>query len=210
MSDVTLRALIEQQGVIQVRGFPQALDGASGRVLSGQVQGGTASAAWKLVQSKGEDEVRRLLDVDVIHLLLDGWTRYRTLAEFADPDRHPRSETNQVALANHSMTLTYEPSITITVNGAKLPPLVFTMTVALDLKAIVLTIKGGRIVALASGSCEGRVKVELDGAEIVSELLRSVDLPGVLDLGAGVEIPRLGGASERADTSAVATDASAK
>jgi hypothetical protein len=191
MSERSLKVLLERGGEITVKGFPQALGGPSGQKLQGELKAAKKTSAWPLIGDRGPNALLDLLDLDVMEVLAAGWNKYRVLSEFADPDRHPADESNDVALDDHSLSMTYRPALEITVDGVKRGSIEFTLTVALQLKAVILIIKGGRIMGLRTGSCSGKVTLDLDGAEIVNHDLAAVDLPGLLELGKGVPIPVL-------------------
>ncbi len=192
MSDRSLRALLERSGEITVKGFPQALGGTSGQRLQGELSKAKKTSAWPFIGTRGQSAVLELLDLDFMNVLTAAWNKYRVLAEFSDPARHPANETNEVALDDHSMSMTYRPAIEITVDGIKRGSIEFTLAIALKLKAVILVIRDGRIMAVRSGSCAGNVTLDLDGAEIVNHDLAEVDLPGFLELGQGLRIPVLG------------------
>jgi len=201
MSDRSLKVLLERSGEITVKGFPQALGGTSGQKLQGELSKAKKTSAWPFIGTGGQAAVLGLLDLDFMNVLTAAWNKYRVLAEFTDPARHPANETNEVALDDHSMSMTYQPAIDITVNGIKRGSIPFTLLITLKLEAIILSIRAGRIQAFRSGACSGHVTLDLDGAEIVSHELAKVDLPGLFDLGTGIPIPVLSARAEAASES---------
>jgi hypothetical protein len=126
-----------------------------------------------------------LLDIELKDVLAMAWNKYGVLAAAADASD---DDTHQVALADHTISLTYRPTLEVTVDGVGRGTLEFSLTLEMTLKAIQLSIRGGRVVAVGSGTCEGNVKLELDDFTVLNRELPVVDLPGQLDLGNGIPI----------------------
>jgi hypothetical protein len=93
-----------------------------------------------------------------------------------------------VALADHTLSMKYRPTLDVTVDGVGCGRLEFELTVSIAIKTLTLTIQNGRIVELGSGSCHGNVRLALDGAKLLDRDFPTVTLPGIIDLGDGVPI----------------------
>jgi hypothetical protein len=189
MKQSSLRVLLQRGGAVTVRGLPKALDGNSGNKIRQQLPGSRNLGAWQMIGMRARSTVLELLDVDLMDVLVTAWGKYRVLAEYAqDSDG---SIAHEVSLADHTVAVTFHPTVDVTVEGLGRGSLTFDLEVAASIKGICLIIRGGRITAVSSGSCSGSVTLELDGTKLVDQEFPEVDLPGVLDLGEGIPIPRL-------------------
>ena len=192
MSKSSLRVLLEQGGPVTVRGLPKALDGKLASAIFQPLPGGKGSAVWGAIGKKLEQTTLELLDVDLMEVLAAAWGKYQVLAEYADdrPDTPPA--THEVSLADHTMSVTFHPTIDVTVEGLGRGSLTFDLKVTATVKGIQLTVRRGRITRVSTGSCRGSVTLELDRVPLVDQDFPEVDLPGVVDLGEGIAIPRVG------------------
>ncbi|MCZ6776037.1 MAG: hypothetical protein O7D34_06245, partial [Ignavibacteria bacterium] len=59
------------------------------------------------------------------------------------------------------------------------------------LEGALLKIQDGKIKEITTGSCKGEGSVACEGYEIAKRELKSISLPGTIDLGEGVAIPPL-------------------
>ena len=62
-----------------------------------------AGAAWKMVQGNMDQHLARLLDIDVVRLLVDGWNKTRELRKYRDEAAYPPDEVVVVALSKHKL-----------------------------------------------------------------------------------------------------------
>jgi hypothetical protein len=192
MKPSSLRVLLEHEGEIQFEGLPKALEGVSGKTIRKQLQSTKQIAAWQMIGGRANEEVLRLLDADLVPMLMGVWGKYRVLAEFADPKRHPPEEINEVALADHTFSATYRPHIQIVVDGVGRGSIPFKLTVEATVQAVLLTVQAGRITEIGSGSCSGKVRLDLDDAKLLERSFPEVHLPEIVELGDGLRIPVLG------------------
>ena len=65
----------------------------------------------------------------------------------------------------------------------------FTITLALKLEGVVLKVRGGKIREIAAGRCRGKGSLECAGVALLEKETDSVELPGRVSLGDGVDIP---------------------
>lgn len=196
MSKSSLRVLLERGGPVTVRGLPKALNGKSAAAIFQHLPGARGAVVWGAIGKKLEQTTLELLDVDLVDVLAAAWGKYQVLAEYADdrPDQPPA--THEVSLADHTMSVTFHPTIDVTVEGLGQGSLTFDLKITATVKGIELTVRRGRVTRLSTGSCQGSVVLELDGVALVDQDFPEVDLPGVVDLGDGIAIPRIPRESE--------------
>lgn len=150
--------------------------------------GDAAAKQWSRAAAGAGDAIERLLDVDLMQVLCDGWNKYRVLLASATRSRQHPEETEEVALDEHSFKLTYHPTITVTVDGVGRGEVEFELVLNLTLSALILILKNGELTAVRSGECEGDVTLTLDDAKLVDRPLGKVNLPGLMHLGHGIPI----------------------
>jgi hypothetical protein len=57
-------------------------------------------------------------------------------------------------MSEHEVTLDQRPSVRVLVNGQQVATIQLTLSVVFAIKALLLTVSGGRIAAVRSGSCD--------------------------------------------------------
>jgi hypothetical protein len=86
-----------------------------------------------------------------------------------------------VPLLDHAITSKHTPKIDLVVAEQALCTLAFDITLGLQLKGVLLQVKGGRIAGLTAGACEGQGTLALAGKTLISKKTPAFALPGRLD-----------------------------
>jgi hypothetical protein len=142
---------------------------------------GLPAYAWKLIGSGANDAVHDALDLDIFELLAQGWCIARELHEYTDPTRHPPAEKSTVFLGSHTLTTVLHPTIVVTVEGIKYPPLNLALALNADFRAAALSIQNGHITSLNSGDCAVSAQLKYADVNLHNPLQsRPVTLPGKL------------------------------
>ncbi|WP_063043890.1 hypothetical protein [Nocardia pseudovaccinii] len=115
----------------------------------------------------------RLLQVDLGGLMVEGWRRYDRLHGTAVRTRSGGTE--QVELFEHEVTQTYSPHLEITVDGNPVGELDLELRIALLLRPLTATVRGGLLVALGPGDCTASASVA--AAQVGNLLRREYKLP---------------------------------
>ncbi|HET9325481.1 MAG TPA: hypothetical protein VFQ05_01785 [Candidatus Eisenbacteria bacterium] len=191
MKKSSLRVLLQRGGELTIRGLPQALERKQGDAIRKQLPGSRNLGVWQVIGGRARAAVLEILDVDFIQVLVEGWGKYRTLAEFATEPKRSDGAKYMVSIADHSMSVTFHPEVVVTVEGVGRGTLKFNLEVKANIKAIILWIQNGRIMSASSGRCGGEVTLKLDDQQIVGQSFPEVDLPGVLEFPNGFNIPTL-------------------
>jgi hypothetical protein len=134
-------------------------------------------------------EIGKILDVGFDDILLGAWKKYRELQQYTDTNKYPPEEVALVPLVEQTITSTHRPYIDVFVNENRVGHIVFTVSLQLKLKGIVLKIQGGKIREVKAGTCDGEGSLNIGSVPVVEGKLISFDLPGVIALTKGVEIP---------------------
>ena len=148
-----------------------------------------AGAAWKMVQGNMDQHLARLLDIDVVRLLVDGWNKARELRKYRDESAYPPDEVIVVALSKHKLESQHEPHLELVVADRPVGRLHFQINLALNIDGAQLTIQGGRIMRIATGKTSGTGTIRCEGVIVGQKEAKLMALPGKIDLGAGVPIP---------------------
>ena len=74
-----------------------------------------AGTAWKMVQSNMDQHLGRLLDIDVVGLLVEGWNKTRELRKYRDEAAYPPDEVIVVALSKHKLESKHKPHLELVV-----------------------------------------------------------------------------------------------
>jgi len=148
-----------------------------------------AGAAWKMVQGNMDQHLARLLDIDVVRLLVDGWNKARELRKYRDESAYPPDEVIVVALSKHKLESQHKPHLELVVADRPVGRLHFQIDLVLNIDGAQLTIQGGRIMRIATGKTSGTGTIRCEGVIVGQKEAKLGALPGKIDLGAGVPIP---------------------
>jgi len=148
-----------------------------------------AGAAWKMVQGNMDQHLARLLDIDVVRLLVDGWNKARELRKYRDESAYPPDEVIVVELSKHKLESQHKPHLELVVADRPVGRLHFQIDLALNIDGAQLTIQGGRIMRIATGKTSGTGTIRCEGVIVGQKEAKLGALPGKIDLGAGVPIP---------------------
>ena len=148
-----------------------------------------AGAAWKMVQGNMDQHLARLLDIDVVRLLVDGWNKARELRKYRDESAYPPDEVIVVALSKHKLESQHKPHLELVVADRPVGRLHFQIDLVLNIDGAQLTIQGGRIMRIATGKTSGTGTIRCQGVIVGQKEAKLGALPGKIDLGAGVPIP---------------------
>lgn len=105
--------------------------------------------------------------------------------------RESRSKPDQsILLPMHDQTLLsrHQPKICVSLSGPPMLEVMFTVELKLHLKALVVTLRAGRMTAVRIGEAIGSGSVRLGELTLSRLQLTPIPLPGFLDLGAGLEL----------------------
>ena len=148
-----------------------------------------AGAAWKMVQGNMDQHLARLLDIDVVRLLVDGWNKARELRKYRDESAYPPDEVIVVALSKHKLESQHKPHLELVVADRPVGRLHFQIDLALNIDGAQLTIQGGRIMRIATGKTSGTGTIRCEGVIVGQKEAKLGALPGAIGLGAGIPIP---------------------
>ena len=148
-----------------------------------------AGAAWKMVQANLNQHLGRLLDIEVVRLLVDGWNKSRELRKYRDEATYPPDEVIVVALSKHKLESQHKPHLELVVADRPVGRLNFQIDVAINIDGAQLTIQGGRIMRIATGKTSGTGTIRCEGVIVGQKEAKLGALPGSIDLGNGVPIP---------------------
>ncbi|MEV0544551.1 hypothetical protein [Nocardia salmonicida] len=115
----------------------------------------------------------RLLQLDLGGLLVQGWRRYDQIRDAAIRTR--TGGTEQVDLLEHEITHTYNPHLEVTVDTNPVGELDLELRIALLLRPLTATIRGGLLVALGPADCTISANVTI--TEVGKLLQREYTLP---------------------------------
>lgn len=157
-------------------------DGSLGRALEHlPVQARTAAVREVAAAAAG------LLDVGLGDVLITGWREHHDLTAAARRTLAAPGSTELVDLAEHRVTATLEPYVSVLVDGRQVATVQLGLTVVCDISAVLAGISAGRLVAVHSGDCDITVTLAIDEAEVVTRQAR-LALPGVITLHRGIRL----------------------
>ena len=189
MSDPTLTTILGLD-----RGEPgeRRLDGVEAtrciRELKEKLGADAPGTLWKAVEGQVAESVAQALAIPLSSILAGAWNRYQPLWEYCDPARHPPEESNQVPLAEHTVSSTHHPFIEIVLGEKTIGSLEFEVQLSLKLEGAVVTIQGGKFREMATGKGEVEATLSCEGAKLIERKVGEYEVPGRISFGEGIPI----------------------
>ena len=141
-----------------------------------QSLGAVATATRRAVAAELAAAVERVLDFDLVAVLVAGWRKHDALVEAAERTAADPSTEEVVDLATHRITSVHRPTIDLLLDGVRVGTLHVEATFECVLEGVAGTVARGRLVALHYGRCTATATVSAEDVEIVRR-------EGTLDLG---------------------------
>src|ERR1700722_2460646 len=107
-----------------------------------------------------------LLEVDLIGALVSGWRMHRDIVSAARRTLATPG-TELVSMIGHEVTVDQRPSISVLVDGRQVATLQLSLSVVFDVKALLLAVSGGRLLAVHSGSCDITLTLAVQGTDLI-------------------------------------------
>lgn len=143
---------------------------------------------WDAVADVLQDKLVETLDIPVLSLLYPAWAKFSEIRELADPQKHPKTETLLVSLADHAIEAERHPALIVSYHGIDFPKIEFTLKAQVTLNAVVLKIQDGKILELKTGTMTGKATLLLEEKTVLEKPFGTVSLPGRLDFGEGINL----------------------
>ena len=149
-----------------------------------------AGPTWNSVRQQLPNQLKTFLDIDVAEILIGVWNKSKELQKYRDPVKYPPEEVSLVSLLKHEIESTHQPYVDVLLNGRSIAKVHFEIKVELTLEGVELQIQGGRIMAIKTGDCSANGAIKCEGASLLEKKTKTMALPGVINLGEGIVIPR--------------------
>jgi hypothetical protein len=150
---------------------------------------GTLGAALQALSQTGREvaggEVaavaQQLLDMELGELAVAGWRKHAALTAAAERTLATGSS-EVVDLASHRMTSVYRPYVELLVNDVHVATVRFELRVQFVVRALVATVRHGRLDALGFGACDVTATLSAEGLRLAEQRAR-------LDLSLLIPVP---------------------
>ena len=152
-----------------------------------------AKLKWAVALKKVMERMEDILDIGIGDIMINAWIKFGSLSKFLDREKYPPEEVILVPLAEHTIQSEHHPYIEIMLNDKSLAKINFDVNIEIMLEGALLKIQDGKIKEIMTGTCKGEGSLVCEGYEIVKRELKTISLPGTIDLGNGVVIPPLHG-----------------
>ena len=151
------------------------------------------SLAWDYIESKLDEELRGVLDLDVFELLGKAWAAAKELADYTDPAKHPPGVRELLKFGDYDFEKELEPTIDVTIGSCPCCRLKFTLALTGSFSGLYLGIRDGHIVDGRTGKAWASAQLSYAGVPLHKEdKTRKYTLPGRFKFDApGIPIPRL-------------------
>lgn len=139
------------------------------------------------VTRRAADALTGLLDINLGALVLDGWTQYRELRDAARRSLDRPDEDEEVALVDHRISSTHQPSIELYVGDALVGTVVFDLEVYADLHGVDAVVRAGDLVGVRGGDVDVGARLSSQ-SRVIAERTASYRTGVLLPLATGVPL----------------------
>jgi hypothetical protein len=139
-----------------------------------------------------------LLKVDLIGVLARGWSEHADIVSAARRTLAAPASTEVVSMSGHEVTLEQHPSVSVLVDGQRMATLELGLSLVFAIKALMLLISGGRLIAIRSGHCDITATLAVQGTDLLTRQAH-LELPGVISLRRGIRLLPAGAYPARED-----------
>ena len=115
-----------------------------------------------------------ILDDPFVDALAGGWSKCGEILKYRDRTKYGPDDTFLVALAEHTVSSDYRPSIDMLIHNVPLKSLEFMVSLAVNVTGIQLEIQDAKIRRVRTGTFRGSGQVALKGVQIYKKELKSV------------------------------------
>jgi hypothetical protein len=143
---------------------------------------------WPGLRNKVLAEAGDLLDIRLLDVMRWAWKKGLELEAYRDTEKYPPDKTFNVPLVEHKITSTHAPHMDIRMNDKKVGSIHFAVNIEITIKAMTLDIRNARIKKLHAGDCKAKGSFLCEGVLLAERESKSLDLPGIIDLGEGLKI----------------------
>jgi hypothetical protein len=128
-----------------------------------------------------------LLNADPIDFLVSGWQKHREVIAAARRTAAAPGIIELVDLATHQITVTQRPAVNLLVDNRQTATVELGLSVVFTISALVVGIRGGRLVAVHSGRCNVTAMLAVQDTKVISRQV-VFELPGIIPLGRGIAL----------------------
>jgi hypothetical protein len=139
---------------------------------------------WKASMPDLTVKIAELLDVEVPTLLVATWKKAAEVKKKLAESREKPADEIDVELAEHTISTSHRPYITVQVGKTPVKTLKFTVTASFTLNAFVLILQNGEVREIRSGSCQATGKLEGLGLLLAEKKLSPLAFPGKMQIAA--------------------------
>lgn len=183
LGELLLKTLDEAKSVLE----SPALDEVRSRLAV------RTNMGWPAISGACAQALQSALDVKLLDVLGGGWTKLVQLQDYLDRDRYAPTEICPLELLQHTIRSVHHPGVDILLNEEKIVEITFDLDLEflLTLGGIVLHIRNGRIIAIGAGTYAGGAVLKFKDFVLREIETPKYDIPGIVELGEGIAIPRL-------------------
>jgi len=143
---------------------------------------------WAGFRNKIVAEAGGLLDIRLLDVMCSAWKKGRELEAYRNTEKYPPDKTFSVSLVEHKIKSTHKPHVEIRMNQKEVGRVNFAVNVEITVGVMKLEIQNARIKKIRTGDWKAKGDFSCEGFLLAERESHSLDFPGTLDLGEGLEI----------------------
>jgi len=186
---LTLNTVLEfQPSELSAAGWARIESGEHAAELEVVLEKTSVPGGWGGLRNTILAKAGGLLDVGLLDVFRWAWNKNRELERYRDRAKYPPHKPFSVPLAEHKIKSSHKPHLEIRIDGTKKGQIDFAVEIEIAVKGMALEIRDGRIRKIHTGECKAKGTFSCEGLKLVERESRTLELPGTLDLGEGMEI----------------------
>lgn len=148
----------------------------------------TAGGFWEGPRKDVADSVKSMLDVSFDRVIAAAWNARNELHKLSAQSRSKQQEVFTYRSGKQKIHTDFEPKIEITLDDKPLKAIQFTAALDLEIEAVELQIRDGRITGIRAGTMVGVGSLRCGKQEIIKRKTRPLRLPGEFTVPEGLPI----------------------
>jgi len=143
---------------------------------------------WSRVQSETSSVIAAALNTSLLDAWASAWKKCQDLKNDAEESRRSPDAVVLSRLAEHTIKSTLHPYVEVFFGPKMLQKITFDVTLATQIKGLVLGLKNGRVVSIQLAQCQWTGSIGTRGVTLVKRKLTTLDFPGRITLKHGIPL----------------------
>lgn len=130
---------------------------------------------WASFSDRVLNKTPEFLDIKLKDILGNAWKKYRQVEQCLEQGKENPDETYLVPMVDHTVVSEHHPELEISIDELPFKRVKFDILLKLEIKGIILKIKGSEIVGVKTGTCQCKGSLGCEGITIFEDSSESIE-----------------------------------